>query len=49
MSDVVRHAATNRKTKAPAMKGFVADIEELTEENSDFRRVLCTGKACASG
>ena len=26
------------------MKGFVADIEELTEENSDFRRVLCTGK-----
>ncbi|HSM95448.1 MAG TPA: cupin domain-containing protein [Rhizomicrobium sp.] len=26
------------------MKGFVADIEELTEENSDFRRVLYTGK-----
>lgn len=49
MSDVVRHTATNRKTKASAMKGFVADIEELTEENSDFRRVLCTGKACASG
>ena len=28
----------------PTMKGFVADIEELTEENSDFRRVLYTGK-----
>lgn len=26
------------------MKGFVANIEELTEENSDFRRVLYTGK-----
>lgn len=26
------------------MKGFIADIEELTEENSDFRRVLYTGK-----
>ena len=26
------------------MKGFVADIEELTEKNRDFRRVLYTGK-----
>ena len=26
------------------MKGFVADIEELTEKNSDYRRVLYTGK-----
>jgi mannose-6-phosphate isomerase-like protein (cupin superfamily) len=26
------------------MKGFVANIEELTEDNSDFRRVLYTGK-----
>lgn len=26
------------------MKGFVEDIEELTGENSDFRRVLYTGK-----
>lgn len=25
------------------MKGFVADIEELTEHNDDFRRVLYTG------
>ena len=25
------------------MKGFVADIEKLTEENADFRRVLYTG------
>lgn len=26
------------------MKGFVQDIEELTENNGDFRRVLYTGK-----
>lgn len=26
------------------MKGFVDDIEEMTEHNSDFRRVLYTGK-----
>lgn len=26
------------------MKGFVDDIEELTEHNADFRRVLYTGK-----
>ena len=26
------------------MKGFVDDIEDMTEENSDFRRVLYTGK-----
>ena len=26
------------------MKGFIADIEHLTEENSDFRRVLYTGR-----
>jgi len=26
------------------MKGFVEDIEEETEKNSDFRRVLYTGK-----
>ena len=26
------------------MKGFCDDIEELTEENQDFRRVLYTGK-----
>lgn len=26
------------------MKGFVEDIEKLTEENTDFRRVLYTGK-----
>jgi mannose-6-phosphate isomerase-like protein (cupin superfamily) len=26
------------------MKGFIADIEEQTEENNDFRRVLYTGK-----
>lgn len=26
------------------MKGFVDDIEKLTEENADYRRVLYTGK-----
>ncbi len=26
------------------MKGFVDDIETLTEDNTDFRRVLYTGK-----
>ena len=26
------------------MKGYVDDIEKLTEENGDFRRVLYTGK-----
>jgi len=26
------------------MKGFVEDIEKLTEENGDYRRVLYTGK-----
>lgn len=26
------------------MKGFVEDIEQLTENNDDFRRVLYTGK-----
>jgi len=25
------------------MKGFIADIEKLTEENTDFRHVLYTG------
>jgi len=26
------------------MRGFIADIDDLTEENTDFRRVLYTGK-----
>jgi mannose-6-phosphate isomerase-like protein (cupin superfamily) len=26
------------------MKGFIADIENLTDDNADFRRVLYTGK-----
>ena len=26
------------------MKGFCDDIEKLTEENGDFRRVIYTGK-----
>lgn len=27
------------------MNGFIGDIENLTEDNTDFRRVLYTGKA----
>jgi mannose-6-phosphate isomerase-like protein (cupin superfamily) len=26
------------------MKGYIADIEQVTEENRDFRRVLYTGR-----
>jgi mannose-6-phosphate isomerase-like protein (cupin superfamily) len=44
MSHVVRQTAASKKSKVSAMTGFVADIEELTEENTDFRRVLYTGK-----
>lgn len=44
MSDVVRQVAAKSTAKKSAMKGFAADIEELTEDNSDFRRVLYTGK-----
>jgi mannose-6-phosphate isomerase-like protein (cupin superfamily) len=44
MSEVVLQVASTPKLKSHAMKGFVGDIEELTEKNSDFRRVLYTGK-----
>jgi len=44
MSEVERQIVATRTSKSKAMKGFVADIEELTEANSDFRRVLYTGK-----
>ena len=44
MSEVERQVVATRKSKSKAMKGFVGDIEELTEKNSDFRRVLYTGK-----
>ena len=44
MSKVERRVVATKKSKSQAMKGFVGDIEELTEENADFRRVLYTGK-----
>ena len=44
MSQAMRPVAATGKSKTTALKGFVADIEDLTEENSDFRRVLYTGK-----
>jgi hypothetical protein len=28
------------------MKGFVNDIEKLTKDNKDFRRVLYTAREC---
>ena len=31
------------------MKGFVGDIEELTEENSDYRRVALHGQESSAG
>jgi mannose-6-phosphate isomerase-like protein (cupin superfamily) len=37
-------AATDGDSEESPMKGFVDDIEERTERNSDFRRVLYTGK-----
>ena len=44
MREVVQTTVQATKSGARSMKGFVADIEELTEENSDFRHVLYTGK-----
>ena len=34
----------DQRSRETAVKGFVEDIEELTEDNKDFRRVLYTGK-----
>ena len=44
MSKVERQVVATRKSKSQAIKVFVVDIEELTEENADFRRVLYSGK-----
>lgn len=44
MEKVVRTIVQTTRSSARSMKGFVADIEQLTEENSDLRRVLYTGK-----
>lgn len=38
------YAQTAQTAKGKAMQGFVGDIEELSEKNSDFRHVLYTGK-----
>ena len=32
------------QTKEATMKGYIADIEALTEDNANFRKVLYTGK-----
>jgi mannose-6-phosphate isomerase-like protein (cupin superfamily) len=44
MNNAARSAIDNKKIKQRPVRGFVGDIEELTEDNSDFRRVLYTGK-----
>lgn len=44
MGKVATQSVRAIKSSARSMKGFVADIEELTEDNSDFRHVLYTGK-----
>jgi|SRR5690606_2111699 len=36
--------ARERGEESKMKKGFVGDIEKLTEKNEDFRRVLYTGK-----
>jgi len=41
-SSLLQRASTAESGKS-AMKGFVGNIEELTVENEDFRRVLYTG------
>ena len=38
------HGQPLQTTKGKAMQGFVGNIEELSEKNSNFRRVLYTGK-----
>jgi hypothetical protein len=38
-----------QKAKGTAMQGFVGDIEELSEESSDFRRILYTGSKLQAG
>jgi mannose-6-phosphate isomerase-like protein (cupin superfamily) len=43
-SGVAPQAVCYAISEEPVMKGFVDDIEELTTRNSDFRRVLYTGK-----
>src|SRR5215475_15268993 len=53
---IAQHSVTTDRPQSPeprrqmqsegggAVKGFVADIENLTDANSNFRRVLYTGK-----
>jgi mannose-6-phosphate isomerase-like protein (cupin superfamily) len=39
-----RDGMMSETTEERLMHGFVADIEELTETNDDFRRVIYTGR-----
>jgi mannose-6-phosphate isomerase-like protein (cupin superfamily) len=38
------HGQPTQTAKGKTMQGFVGSIEDLSEKNSDFRRVLYTGK-----
>ena len=44
MTHVARETVAKKKATARTVKGYVANIEELTKENTDFRRVLYTGE-----
>lgn len=44
MGHAVTEVGEVRVHKETVMKGFVRDIEAITEENSNFRRVVYTGK-----
>jgi mannose-6-phosphate isomerase-like protein (cupin superfamily) len=41
---IIANTATQTKPSPTALKGFVGDIEDLTEANANFRKVLYTGK-----
>lgn len=43
-SNQSRHQTRMQSEAGRTLKGFVADIENLTDDNSNFRRVLYTGK-----
>lgn len=44
VSEAISKTATTVASKVPALKGFVGNIEKLTEANGKFRKVLYTGK-----
>ncbi len=45
MNKILRKTDEKASHKASALKGFVGDIEALTEANDNFRKVLYTAKS----